>query len=154
MFVQKCTEVRKAEFTNPEITWDELDSIIREYVKIEELGGAAALESEGYGTGEAYPFSKACLHALTQITARENPNLRINCCSPGFINTDLVKDMARKQGRDPADMGAKEPAAGAIAPVYLMMGDVEGQGWYYGSDGIRSPLDRYRAPGEPAFTGS
>jgi hypothetical protein len=31
-------------------------------------------------------------------------------------------------------------------PVQLMMDDISATGWYYGSDGVRSPLDRYREP--------
>ena len=29
-----------------------------------------------------------------------------------------------------------------------------GRGHYFGSDGLRSPMDRYRAPGSPEYTGS
>ena len=39
---------------------------------------------------------------------------------------------------------------GARAPLHLLLGNV-GSGWYYGSDAVRSPLDRYRGPGEPAY---
>jgi carbonyl reductase 1 len=35
----------------------------------------------------------------------------------------------------------------------LLFGELEGNGRYYGSDGLRSPLDRYRAPGSEAFDG-
>ena len=61
--------------------------------------------------------------------------------------------MAQAAGQSPAEMGAKDDIdAGAVTPVYLMMGEVEGRGWYYGSDGQRSPLDRYRSPGDPPYT--
>lgn len=30
---------------------------------------------------------------------------------------------------------------------------LEGSGRYYGSDGLRSPLDRYRSPGDPPYQG-
>jgi len=33
-----------------------------------------------------------------------------------------------------------------------LMGDPIGSGHYYGSDCVRSPLDRYRAPGDPPYS--
>lgn len=77
----------------------------------------------------------------------------MNACSPGFIDTDLVRAYASSIGTTPVQMGAKQTDAGALAPVYLLMGDVEGRGWYYGSDGVRSPLDKYRSPGDPPYKG-
>ena len=47
-------------------------------------------------------------------------------------------------------MGMKSVAEGARAPLHLLLGDV-GTGAYYGSDSVRSPLDRYSGPGEPAY---
>ena len=39
-------------------------------------------------------------------------------------------------------------------PVMLAMDDVSSTGWYYGSDGLRSPWDRYREPFvDPAYEG-
>jgi hypothetical protein len=32
-----------------------------------------------------------------------------------------------------------------------MLNESIGHGLYYGSDGLRSPLDKYRAPGTPAY---
>ena len=50
-------------------------------------------------------------------------------------------------------MGMKAPSEGAQTPLLLLFGDIEGSGRYYGSDGERSPLDRYRAPGAPPYRG-
>jgi carbonyl reductase 1 len=36
-----------------------------------------------------YFTSKAALNAGTRILARENPQLFINCCCPGWVSTDL-----------------------------------------------------------------
>ena len=48
----------------------------------------------------------------------------------------------------------KPPDAGAAAPVFLAMSDdVRSSGWYYGSDCQRSPLDKYRSPGDPPYQG-
>ena len=97
--------------------------------------------------GSAYGLSKACLMAYTTQLAKRFPNLRINACTPGYINTDLT-----------AGMGATNPPEkGTKAPLYCLFGDVPFQaegginGRYYGSDGVRSPLDCYRGPGDPAY---
>jgi hypothetical protein len=37
--------------------------------------------------------------------------------------------------------------------MFLLFGHPEGNGRYYGSDALRSPMDRYRAPGTPAYDG-
>lgn len=51
-------------------------------------------------------------------------------------------------------MGARgTPEQGAKVPVDLVMGAARGPGFYFGSDGVRSPLDRYRGPGDPPYTG-
>ena len=55
-------------------------------------------------------------------------------------------------GADP--LQAKTPDEGAFAPMALLFSsELEGNGRYYGSDAKRSPLDKYRAPGTPAFEG-
>jgi len=80
--------------------------------------------------------------------ARKYPDLLINSCTPGFIETDLTKPIADRMGKTPADMGMKSPEAGAIAAEYLMMADLKSEiagyesGRYYGSDAIRSPLHK------------
>ena len=45
----------------------------------------------------------------------------------------------------------KTPKQGALAAVFLTVGDPPDSGRYYGSDAVRSPLDVYRGPGTPKF---
>ena len=85
--------------------------------------------------------------------AVQHPNLTVNACTPGFIETDMTRPMAVSGGKTPAEMGMKSPEEGASASVSLLMGNPEGSGHYYGSDCLRSPLDRYRSPGDPPYTG-
>ena len=47
----------------------------------------------------------------------------------------------------------KDPKEGAASTLALLFNDLEGNGRYYGSDAVRSPLHVIRNPGEPAFTG-
>lgn len=98
-----------------------------------------------YGN-DAYGLSKALLNAYTALHAKVEPELVINSCSPGFINTDITRGMG---ARNP-------PSKGAICPVQLLMSESIAKnptGWYYGSDVIRSPIHCYRDPGEPPYDG-
>ena len=116
-------------------------------------GNKAEFTAKGLGDGAPYGLSKACTNTYTLLLAREHPRLRINACTPGFIETDMTRRMAESQGKSPAELGMKPPSAGAKAPMFLLFGEPEGNGRYYGSDAQRSPLDRYRAPGSPPYTG-
>ena len=42
---------------------------------------------------------------------------------------------------------------GTVAIKKLLFDELQGNGWYYGSDGVRSPLHFMRNPGEPAYDG-
>ena len=48
----------------------------------------------------------------------------------------------------------KAPEFGTLSTLFLLLGNPQGSGDYYGSDAKRSPLDRYRAPGSPEYTGN
>jgi NAD(P)-dependent dehydrogenase (short-subunit alcohol dehydrogenase family) len=116
--------------------------------------GEEAFAAKGLGDGDPYGLSKACANTYTLIAAREHPGLHINACTPGFIETDLTRPYADAKGLAPADMGMKPPAEGTRSTMHLLFGELEGNGRYYGSDAVRSPMDRYRAPGDPPYTGS
>jgi carbonyl reductase 1 len=150
-FVANCSEERKRFFLDPQTEWADLEAVMNECLAIE--GNAAAFQKQGLGDGNAYGLSKACANSYTLQLARRYPNLRINACTPGFIETDLTRGYAEAQGKAPADLGMKSPGEGARAPLFLLFGALEGSGRYYGSDARRSPLDRYRAPGAPPYTG-
>ena len=101
-----------------------------------------AVDSKCYEEDDsAYGFSKACLNVLTRDFADMNPGLKINACTPGFILTDMT-----------AHMGATNPPeAGTVAPLHCLFDENIGSGMYFGSDGVRSPLDKYRGPGMAAI---
>lgn len=122
----------------------EQDWWARQDVSVEELEEVMAryLDQTDYD-GVAYGLSKACLNVYTRRLAKEYPNLAINSCTPGYIKTDLTAGMG---ATNPPEMGTK-------APLHLLFADLEGNGRYYGSDAVRSPLDRYRGPGDPPFEG-
>jgi len=169
-FVSNCTKNHQDMFVNPKVTFDEVEQkLLIPYLLIQEQDMSEeernkSLEKLGVSdsnmVGAGYGISKACLNAYTMELARKNPNLLINSCTPGFIETDLTKPIADRMGKTPTDMGMKSPEAGAAAAEYLMMTDLKSEitdyesGRYYGSDAIRSPLHKYRSPGDPAYDGS
>lgn len=150
-FVHACSPERQRFFLDRELEWPALQAFIEDYIAI--AGDRGALVAKGLGNGEPYGFSKACLNSYTMLFAREHPMLRVNACTPGFIETDLTRRYAQTQGKAPAELGMKPPSAGARAAMFLLFGEPEGNGRYYGSDALRSPLDRYRSPGDPPYVG-
>jgi NAD(P)-dependent dehydrogenase (short-subunit alcohol dehydrogenase family) len=128
----------KACLVSFDVTWSQIEKV-------------CALESErGYGGGDsaqwaAYGVSKACLTAYGMLLARENPKLVVSSCSPGFIKTNMTRGYGAKL----------EPKDGTASLKHCLLGDLgECRGWYYGSDGLRSPLHFMRSPGEPVYDGA
>jgi NAD(P)-dependent dehydrogenase (short-subunit alcohol dehydrogenase family) len=150
-FVTKCSEDRRRFFLDANSEWSDLEALIRECVALQ--GDPSAFESGGLGDGNAYGLSKACANTYTLQLARRFPNLSINACTPGFIETDMTRGYAESQGKAPAELGMKTPDDGARSALHLLFGELDGNGRYYGSDCKRSPLDRYREPGSPPYTG-
>jgi len=100
---------------------------------------------------------QASLNVYTQQVARKHDGrLFVNSCSPGYIATDLTKGMG----------ATNPPEKGTVAPLALLFSALPpgaatseptvksgGSGRYYGSDAVRSPLNRYRGPGDPPYEG-
>lgn len=147
-YVSECSDDEQALLTNPDVTRDEIDDYARACLE-EEQGG-----SFERGDGSAYGLSKALLNAYTLVLARELDGPKVNACTPGFIETDMTRRYAEEQGVTPEEMGMKSPQAGTRSSIFLLFGDVPSSGWYFGSDARRSPLDRYRSPGDPPYDGS
>jgi NAD(P)-dependent dehydrogenase (short-subunit alcohol dehydrogenase family) len=150
-FVADCDEERQELLTNPEVTWEQIQAFMDECREAAEQAGEFG--DTDIGDASAYGLSKACLNAYTVAVARENDDLTVNACTPGFIETDLTRPMAERQGKDPREVGMKPPEEGTTAQKFLLFGEPEGSGWYFGSDAKRSPLDRYRSPGDPPYEG-
>ena len=141
-FVATCSPRRQAALTNADVTWAQVVDVLSEC-----LAG-------GLDSGSAYGLSKAALNAYTIELARQRPEFIVNACTPGFIETDLTRPHAASQGISPQAMGMKPPREGTRAMLRLLFGDPGGSGWYFGSDAQRSPIDRYRSPGDPPYSGT
>ncbi|MDB4944615.1 MAG: Short chain dehydrogenase [Labilithrix sp.] len=152
LFVSTCSPEMQRFFLDASLPWPRLQAFIEECRTM--AGDVAAFRARGLGEGEPYGLSKACANTYTLILAREHPALRVNACTPGFIATDLTLPHFASSGKSSEELGMKTPAEGARAPLHLLFAELEGNGHFYGSDSKRSPLDRYRAPGSPPFTGT
>jgi carbonyl reductase 1 len=65
---------------------------------------------QGWGNSN-YGMSKLALMAATKVWARENPDVAINSCCPGYCKTDMSSQMG---GRDPS-----EGARNAVIPATM-----------------------------------
>mmetsp|Transcript_24201 Transcript_24201/g.29349 ORF Transcript_24201/g.29349 Transcript_24201/m.29349 type:complete len:278 (-) Transcript_24201:259-1092(-) len=117
---------------SPDLALDAMEGVIKRQL---------AIPCEGMA---AYGVSKHGLTVYTQVLAKAHPNLKINCLSPGFINTKMTVGWG----------ASKEPEEGTVAIRHCLFQALQGNGWYYGSDAVRSPLHYMRNPGEPAYDGS
>ena len=148
LYLAGSSNETKKLLTNPDVSWTEIEKFMSECLKLE------SERTTDWGSDwSAYGISKACTNAYSIYLAKKNPNLTINACTPGFIETDLTRPMAESNGKTAAEMGMKSPEEGVSASVFLLMGNPSGSGHYYGSDCVRSPLDKYRSPGDPPYTG-
>lgn len=97
----------------------DVDALADDYVELVRQGGDAQ-EQAGFGSPpKSYQVSKALINALTVVLARENPDVAINCCCPGWVNTD----MGHQVGEPP-----KTLEEGAHIPVRLAIGELGNKG--------------------------
>jgi carbonyl reductase 1 len=109
-------------------TVQDVDALADEYLKLykeKKLGGS------DFGSGNiSYQVSKACVNALTKVLAKEyqETGLLINCCCPGWVNTDMGKIVGQP---------SKSVEHGARIPVRLAVDDIDGvTGEYWSNDGV------------------
>ena len=125
------TREKKLKFTRP-MSRDDIESEIR------------FIESSGDGF-EAYAGSKALLACYTMHLAEVHGpgGLTVSSITPGFIATSMTRGMG----------ASKSPDEGTVSIKRCLFDELPGNGYFYGSDGLRSPLHYLRNPGEPEFDG-
>ena len=131
MYVARCSSDVKKMLCNPDISWAQ----IAEHAK-------SGLGSSADGMG-GYGLSKALLSCYTMLLAKQHPELLVSCLSPGFIDTSMTKGMN----------ASKPPEEGTVSIRHCLFEKLEGNGWFYGSDALRSPLHFLRNPGDPPYKG-
>jgi len=122
----------KAPLTSFDVTWEKILACV-EAEKKANNGNIDGLT--------AYGLSKAALTAYTMVLAKEHPNITSSSCSPGFIATAMTKGFGAKL----------TPEQGTASLRHCLFAKLGGNGWYFGSDAKRSPLDRSREPGDPEY---
>ncbi len=129
MYVSGCNKKDKNMLCHPEkISWEEIEQHANQNVN---------------GNVDVYGLSKALLACYTGYFANQHPNIFSSCCTPGFIDTQMTRNYG----------ASKSPEQGTKAIKHCLFSKLDGNGWYYGSDGIRSPYHFMRNPGEPAYDG-
>jgi len=129
-FVQNCSsKAIQALMCSPTATVEEIEGALSD--------GLALDGMKGYGV------SKAAVQQYTAAVARSHPGLVVSTVSPGFIDTAIVKGFG----------ATKPPEEGTVSIRHSLFESLEGSGWYFGSDAVRSPLHFMRNPGEPAYDG-
>ena len=89
-----------------------------------------------------YGLSKAAVSSFAMICAKKYPHLTFSSTTPGYINTAIVRGWG----------ATKEPKEGTVSIKHCLFNDLKGNGMFYGSDALRSPLHKYRNPGDPVYT--
>ena len=92
----------------------EVDGLVQDFINAVAAGNHA---QKGWPEN-SYGVSKMGVTALTRALARGNdkPSVLINCCCPGWVQTEMTKYR-----------GNKTPSEGAQTPVLLALGDLNGQ---------------------------
>lgn len=118
-------------FRSSSMTMSELDNMATEFLDVVERHDEK--QSGWYHEKASYSVSKSCVTALTAILARENPDILINCCCPGWVHTDMGQQVGQ---------GGKTPQEGAKIPVKLAIGDIANvTGRYWANDDKESTND-------------
>lgn len=131
MWLRRQDKATQAVFTEPE-SLEALDAAVTKF--------ASAAKDDDFAF---YGISKAANCAVTVVYARQYPNLLITSISPGYVETRMT-----------ASFGGNKitPEQGCTSLLKCLFDQVT-SGWYYGSDGLRSPLTITRDPGTPEYQG-
>mmetsp|Transcript_13497 Transcript_13497/g.29212 ORF Transcript_13497/g.29212 Transcript_13497/m.29212 type:complete len:303 (+) Transcript_13497:144-1052(+) len=93
---------------------------------------------------EAYRGSKALLACYTMDLAERHPNWTVSIVTPGWIKTKMTEGSG----------ASKEPHEGTVSLRKCLFEELPGSGYFWGSDGKRSPLHFMRNPGELEYDGT
>ena len=150
-FVARCSAERKAVMVDPLVTHAQITGLVAECLAIAHSGGhghddvqrmfAAAGLSGAHSRG-GYGLSKALVNMYTMQLARENPNLLVNSCTPGFVKTDMTRALEVSFGGTLEQLGAGEISEGADVLLYLTIGEITSTGWYFETNKRRASLGR------------
>jgi NAD(P)-dependent dehydrogenase (short-subunit alcohol dehydrogenase family) len=94
--LKQLSKERQEQFTADDLTLDQLFDYMKEYEKDVQAG-----KHTERGWGEScYGMSELALIAATKVFAHEEPDIKVDCCDPGYCKTDMTN---QKGDRDPAE---------------------------------------------------
>ncbi|KAF1846306.1 NAD(P)-binding protein [Cucurbitaria berberidis CBS 394.84] len=97
-------------------TITDIDALAKRYLE-DMSSGLDAQQSAGWGPGaRSYKVSKALNSILTVVLARQHPDVLVNCCCPGWVNSDM--------GRQGKGTPPKTLEEGGRTAVRLAIGDL------------------------------
>jgi len=138
-FVKSLGDVAvKKQMCTAETTWADLEDLMKRWLDGERCGGKDSMFFSAYG------LSKAALMVLTMQMAAKYPKIMSTCVSPGYIQTNMTKAFGS---------GGLTPEQGTISTMRCLFDELPGNGLFFGSDGLRSPIHVSRNPGEPEYDG-
>jgi len=137
--MKRMSEARRERLLADSLAWEEIERLAEEFASEYEAAAAAQgsggadlpfLSTSGLWL-QSYGFSKACLNAYCRVLARQQPALLSVACSPGFVQTDMVRTYT-------GDSRLRSLDEGGDVPAWLAVGDGAETGCFYGSDRARS----------------
>ena len=111
-------------FTSPTLTIPALHSLVQDF---EEAVQNGTHQSQGWGSSN-YGLSKLAVIAATKVWARQHPDIVIDCCCPGYCQTDMTS----QRGVRPPAQGAKNaviPATMENPPTGAFFSDFQVAQW-------------------------
>ncbi|KAH7076401.1 hypothetical protein BKA63DRAFT_281677 [Paraphoma chrysanthemicola] len=94
----------------------DIDVLAKDYLD-DMRNGPDAQERAGWRSGpRSYHVSKALINTLTIVLANQYPNVLVNCCCPGWTDTEM--------GRQGKGIPPKTPGEGAMTAARLAIGDL------------------------------
>eukprot|EP00056_Hartaetosiga_gracilis_P010332 m.151981 g.151981 ORF g.151981 m.151981 type:complete len:328 (+) comp13296_c0_seq4:70-1053(+) len=129
--MEKMSPARQKDVMANDLTEDAIDGFVASFQSEFVQSNAKELpctSASGWHL-QAYGFSKAMVNAFTRVVAKENPNLLITCCTPGFVDTEMVATYS-------GDGTKKSVEDGTRTPMWLITGDANEikNGRMYGND--------------------
>ena len=98
----------KDKFTTPTLTINELNALATKFVS--DVTNGVHIENNWPNT--CYGMSKLCLSIFTKLLAEQEKGMKVNCCCPGYCDTDMS-----------SHRGTRSPADGATTPVFLALNE-------------------------------
>jgi NAD(P)-dependent dehydrogenase (short-subunit alcohol dehydrogenase family) len=133
MTVAGCSKERQEQLCDPKARWSDVQALMDECTALKD--DPEAFVAAGF---KWYPYglSKALVNLYTMVLGRDHPQLVINACHPGFIETDLSSVFRTRSGKSGKEIGQMPPETATKSPMHLLFGELKGSGGYYDQEGV------------------